>query len=160
MMRERLGLSPSDPYAGPTSRTTSFIASTSAVYRVFHELGYRRPLAFELSRLCTTTRRTGRNDDSVACVAPYWHSDQSTYSIYSEHVGRLGALPQGAPTSAILSNLAAALGLDRRLHQLAVSTYGSSHSRDGCRSLPIEISHDGRDVPNSAELPVEARQVH
>lgn len=86
-----------------------------AVYRVFCELGYKPLLAFELARLCTTLRlpkslikRTysDSSDDSGEAEFPY----------YSQ--ARLGVLPQGAPTSPMLSNLVAKR-LDGVLFQFA-----------------------------------------
>jgi RNA-directed DNA polymerase len=84
------------------------------VFQVFERLGYRKLFSFELARICTTTRlprhlnrylrvRNGRSDEDL----PYKQSDS------------IGVLPQGAPTSPMLSNLVAE-NVDTRLNDLAV----------------------------------------
>lgn len=107
------------------------------VFEVFRRLGYARLLSFELARLCTTRRlpkycvRASYHGDE-----PYWPdfwfwlnvlgaagSPESTNwprnLPYAERFGRVGALPQGAPTSPMLSNLATNT-LDKRLHKYAL----------------------------------------
>ena len=94
------------------------------VYRVFNDLGYRRLLSFELSRLCTTTQRIGHDHERVQFnypPEPYRHA--GGYGPYYFQPQRLGALPQGAPTSPMLSNLVAR-SLDVRLQEIA--------DRNGC----------------------------
>lgn len=76
-----------------------YAISGTRVYEIFKNLGYRNLLAFQLSRLCTTT-----NLPSTAKKYKF------TYA---------GVLPQGAPTSPMLSNLAA-IQLDQLLHQYSV----------------------------------------
>jgi RNA-directed DNA polymerase len=97
-------------------------------YHVFLALGYRNLLAFELARLCTTTRlpqwqkrllfhHVGLdNFDSVGPRFPY-----------PERSGPVGVLPQGAPTSPMLSNLAARK-LDESLQKFALEN-GFVYSR-------------------------------
>jgi RNA-directed DNA polymerase len=86
------------------------------VYRIFHGLGYRPLLAFEFARLCTTTHlpyglrrllfHRGKShleipDDAAA-------SDSQSRSMPHPDVSRImGVLPQGAPTSPMLSSFAA-----------------------------------------------------
>ncbi len=88
------------------------------VYDTFISLGYRPLLSFEMARLCTTTHLPRETRDSVE----RWF-DRKPYSStkelpYSHHWGKVGVLPQGAPTSPMLGNLAA-LGLDVDLAEFA-----------------------------------------
>lgn len=75
-----------------------------AVYRVFCGFGYKPLLAFELARLCTTLRlpksfigRTYSHPFDVSGELEFPYNSQA----------RIGVLPQGAPTSPMLSNLVA-----------------------------------------------------
>lgn len=83
------------------------------VLQIFDRLGYRSLLSFELARICTTTHlpkhlnryirsRNSRSDEGM----PYKTSDF------------IGVLPQGAPTSPMLSNLVAE-NLDIRISDFA-----------------------------------------
>ncbi len=77
------------------------------VYRVFRRLGYQPLLAFELSRLCTISPGLTSNTKSKYKEIPSYHQRL------------VGTLPQGAPTSGMLANLASE-ELDRRLSQWAL----------------------------------------
>lgn len=99
-----------------------FSINEADVFDVFVNLGYRPLLSFELARICTTTRlppgayshtRPRGNEQQNR---PYWRKSL-----------RLGVLPQGAPTSPMLSNLIAR-PLDVALHGLAVQ-YGFVYTR-------------------------------
>lgn len=108
-------------------------------YRIFQSLGYRNLLAFELARLCTTTHLPQRLNRLLFHNASRHHfgldstlhgkgsgHERSTLS-YPEIIGRVGVLPQGAPTSPMLSNLAARR-LDESLHLYALD-YGFVYTR-------------------------------
>lgn len=78
-----------------------------AVYRVFRNLGYQPLVSFEMARLCT--RLGGR---SLIREKSRWmrHSNWPTIAHYEPwnptHGPLIGHLPQGAPTSPMLANLA------------------------------------------------------
>lgn len=86
------------------------------VYLVFRSLGYGALLSFELARLCT--RLPG------ASVAETDHVGASSTGYQFR---RPGTLPQGAPTSPMLANLAVR-ALDRRLEAVG-SRYGWTYTR-------------------------------
>lgn len=80
------------------------------VYRVFRSLGYCRLISFELSRLCTMAcERLPADKAHLKYEASKIEAYQSPY---------VGILPQGAPTSPMLSNLVVR-SLDETLAQLA-----------------------------------------
>jgi RNA-directed DNA polymerase len=81
-----------------------------SVYCVFRELGYSALVAFEMGRLCT---RLHSNQ------YPFWPgSFEEAEAITPYRRGAPGHLPQGAPTSPMLANLAVR-GLDQRFEALA-----------------------------------------
>jgi hypothetical protein len=92
----------------------------SRVFRLFTTTGYPREVARLLTGLCTNAVP----DDA-------WPLDPATglpvLTWAERHRYRSAHLPQGAPTSPALANLAA-FGLDRRLHALA-ATLGADYTR-------------------------------
>lgn len=81
-----------------------------AVYRVFVGLGYKPLLAFELARLCTTLHLPKSKKHHVkfhrSFSEPSLGFDYAKATPYCPQK-RIGVLPQGAPTSPMLSNLVA-----------------------------------------------------
>lgn len=90
------------------------------VYEVFRGIGYQPLVAFELARLCTRVAPSHRHLKRYQArqgwntIEPYWEP-------------LMGLLPQGAPTSPRLANLAAR-GLDKELDWLA-EAHGFIYSR-------------------------------
>ena len=85
------------------------------VFRIFRDIGYRPLLAFELARICTTTRLPEHLKGLLQLAGKDHHK---AYVFYAHHSGLTGVLPQGAPTSPMLSNLAAR-ALDEALTEYA-----------------------------------------
>lgn len=85
-------------------------------YEVFEGLGYKPLLAFELARLCTTTRLPKHNRSLL--LPNHRQGYPKCYKFYHWPSTPLGVLPQGAASSPMLSNLVA-MELDKHLQQLA-----------------------------------------
>lgn len=82
------------------------------VFSVFQRLGYRKLLSFELARLCTTTYLPKR-------IKQFFCNQKYPDVNLPYKLGpAFGVLPQGAPTSPMLSNLVAEK-LDIRLNDFA-----------------------------------------
>ncbi len=99
--------------------------STFRAHAVFRAAGYPEKVSSVLLGLCTT-----RTPNAVLRAAPYPEPFTSEDSVRRFNLlQRLGDwhLPQGAPTSPALANLAA-FGLDSRLHAFACQ-YGLTYSR-------------------------------
>lgn len=93
------------------------------VYRVFRQLGYQPLIAFELARLTTRVLPPGKRYDR----AQWRRSGGREYVIESYVYPFIGHLPQGAPTSPMLSNLAM-VRLDAECQTLAES-HGMVYTR-------------------------------
>lgn len=91
-----------------------------AVYRVFRSLGYAGILSLELARICTMAakRPAHAENPSVRDVSLAIEYYQTPW---------VGILPQGAPTSPMLSNLVMQ-DIDQRLTELA-KTFGMRFTR-------------------------------
>lgn len=111
-----------------------------AVYRVFRRLGYQPLLSFEMARLSTRVKSSSRRLPSE-----YWRTEADRWpKIEHYQCWRKGALPQGAPTSPMLANLAS-VQLDELLTEVA-DKYGLIYSRyadDMCFSTAGEFSRQG-----------------
>ena len=116
------------------------------VFLIFEQLGYHRLLAFELARICTTTNLPKSLDPIYVkgiCAKPYVNG--SSY--------RLGVLPQGAPTSPMLSNLAAR-ELDERLFKFAIQN-GLVYTR-----YADDITLSTRDLPHGSIGNIHNKIIH
>lgn len=85
------------------------------VYRVFRALGYGELVSFELARLCTTVPSASAKHSMKSWQVRF---RRSGIQLYAERL--IGRLPQGAPTSPMLANLAMC-GVDEELQRVADS---------------------------------------
>lgn len=116
--------------------------SEADAYSVFQGAGYRPLLAFELARICTTTRLP---EHLKYLLRPHRQTSRKMYAFYHDRSGAVGVLPQGAPTSPMLSNLAA-FDLDEKLsafadeHGFAYTRYADDLTLSSSGDLPHNIS--------------------
>lgn len=90
------------------------------VYHIFRKLGYKASMAFYLARICTY--QSNYYPQKFNRWIRFKNKSNST-PIDSTHVHYFGQLPQGSPTSPILSNLAL-YGLDHKLNNLIHKMHG------------------------------------
>lgn len=90
--------------------------SEQSVFRVFANLGYQPLVAFELARICTRRGGPSTARSGARWSYPFGH-EQAIKSYYSP---LLGHLPQGAPTSPMLANLAMT-GFDEAVAEIAAA---------------------------------------
>jgi RNA-directed DNA polymerase len=103
---------------------SAFFGSISErhVFDVFVNLGYNSLVAFEMARITTDAPRFSKR-----YTAAPWKRDTGDYVIDQYEDAKVGYLPQGAPTSPLLSNLFM-IDVDRKLEMLA-SKHGLRYSR-------------------------------
>ena len=118
------------------------------VYRVFKELGYQPLVSFELARLCTHLLKR-----SEKYKMKQWRAwPRKVIGGYRNML--VGRLPQGAPSSPMLSNLVM-LKIDQKISEVAriagmiytrysddltFSTRDNDFNRDGAKILLAEVS--------------------
>ena len=121
-----------------------YAVNEAHVFKVFREMGYRELLAFELARLCTTIRLPRNKHEYLKRrpglpLFPRLGVESKGGGLpYPLTPGELGVLPQGAPTSPMLSNLAATK-LDESLTSLA-DEFGFIYTRYA-DDITISASH-------------------
>ncbi len=98
-----------------------YTISEPSIYKLFVELGYRPLLAFELARLCTTLHLPKSKNhyikpNSFLSKSAVGSDHGKNFPYYPQKC--LGVLPQGSPTSPMLSNLVAK-ELDKALFDYA-----------------------------------------
>lgn len=76
------------------------------VYRVFRSLGYQPLISFEMARICTHVIGEGGAEIYGNAGPRLLTNPKATSAIVNYKQQRLGVLPQGAPTSPMLSNAA------------------------------------------------------
>lgn len=97
-----------------------------SVYRVFHEMGYQPLVSFELARICT---RKGQRTWARNPYLAKWQTQFAANPKIPSYNGAemLGHLPQGAPTSPMLANLAM-YDFDQSVEEIAIE-FGLLYSR-------------------------------
>ncbi len=98
--------------------------SEISIYRIFMNFGYQPLVSFELARLCTRLKKYSYKKSNIKYLSVY-SSKYKTISTYRNK--KLGFLPQGAPSSPMLSNLAM-YSFDNNVTNIAIKN-GLEYSR-------------------------------
>uniref|UniRef100_C6E134 RNA-directed DNA polymerase n=1 Tax=Geobacter sp. (strain M21) TaxID=443144 RepID=C6E134_GEOSM len=132
--------------------------SEKQIFYVFRELNYTPLLSFEMARLCT---KIGKHTSGRR-----WISNQKWIEIGGYYVPKVGCLPQGAPTSPMLSNLVSR-GMDEALFSLA-KKHRAKYSRysddltfsflDSNRDAIIEFKAEAVDIIRKSGFTVNANK--
>ena len=97
-----------------------------SAYRVFHQMGYQPLISFELARICTR-----KGDETVVRnrLNAKWRASYGKYATIHSYSSAdlLGHLPQGAPTSPMLANLAM-YDFDQSVEKVATE-FGLTYTR-------------------------------
>ena len=121
--------------------------SEISVYRVFRQLGYQPLPSFEMTRICTRSVPKSR--------WTRYRSEKRLYTIEQYDSRLIGSLPQGAPTSPMLSNLAM-FQLDEAISSITFK-WGLRYTRFGD---DISISTHGTfDKPSARAVICEVYKV-
>jgi RNA-directed DNA polymerase len=107
----------------------SFFESVSErqVYWIFRRLGYAALLSFELARICTRVLPDKSNGERRRDAQKRWRQNQTDTVQGPYPKMKVGHLPQGSPTSPMLSNLVASQ-FDKEIERIAKG-YGAIYSR-------------------------------
>jgi len=116
------------------------------VYKIFISLGYRKLLSFELARLCTTIHFPKKFINLLI------HKVTNCDYPYPEYNEKIGVLPQGAPTSPMLANLAA-INIDEALLNYS-QKFGFVYTR-----YADDITISARDIPSNLSIDTIHNQI-
>lgn len=107
----------------------SFFESVSErqVYHAFRALGYNALLSFEMARICTRVIPSNPEKQHRREIQARWQEKRSARDVGPYPTTQIGHLPQGAPTSPMLSNLIAA-PIDKQIQAVADS-HGAVYTR-------------------------------
>lgn len=107
----------------------SFFESVSErqVYHAFRTLGYNALLSFEMARICTRVIPSNPDKMHRREGQARWQEKRTVRDVGPYPNAQIGHLPQGAPTSPMLSNLIAA-PIDEQIQSIA-NAHGAVYTR-------------------------------